>query len=120
MISHLLAGLAAFSVARASPHALSRRGTVASDEIVGLPQTVPSGTVGEVYLAYQPDLYVVNGCVPFPGVDAAGNTKLVAFLLFYYLVALTEYKISAGLKPTGGSSDGCSSSTGQIYGEPLP
>jgi hypothetical protein len=83
MISHLLAGLAAFSVARASPHALSRRGTVASDEIVGLPQTVPSGTIGEVYLAYQPDLYVVNGCVSFPGVDAAGNTKLVAFLLFY-------------------------------------
>jgi hypothetical protein len=42
---------------------------------VGFSQTVPSGTTGEVYLAYQPDLYVVNGCVPFPAVDASGNTK---------------------------------------------
>lgn len=52
-----------------------RRGTIASDEIVGFPQTVPSGTTGDVYLAYQPYLYVVNGCVPFPGVDAEGDTK---------------------------------------------
>ncbi|KAJ5301654.1 hypothetical protein PENANT_c002G11523 [Penicillium antarcticum] len=96
MLSTLLTGLAALSVARASPHALSRRGTVGSDEIAGLPQTVPSGTVGNVYLAYQPDLKVVNGCVPFPGVDAEGNTN-------------------AGLKPSGGSSSGCSSNTGQIY-----
>ena len=54
---------------------LSRRGTIASDKIVGFAQTVPSGTTGEVYLAYQPYLYVVNGCVPFPAVDAAGDTK---------------------------------------------
>jgi hypothetical protein len=54
---------------------LSRRGTIASDEIVGFNQTVPSGTVGDVYLAYQPDLYVVNGCAKFPAVDEDGNTK---------------------------------------------
>ena len=57
---------------------IERRGTVASDEIVGFAQTVPSGTVGSVYLAYKPYLYVYNGCVPFPAVDAAGDTKYVS------------------------------------------
>ena len=59
----------------ASP--LERRGTVGADDIVGFPETVPGGTVGTVYEAYQPYLYVVNGCVPFPAVDAAGVTKYV-------------------------------------------
>lgn len=54
---------------------IQRRGTIASDQIVGFPQTVPSGTTGQVYLAYQPHLFVANGCVPFPGVNAAGDTK---------------------------------------------
>lgn len=54
---------------------IARRGTIASDEIVGFAQTVPSGTVGDLYLAYKPYLYVYNGCVPFPAVDAAGDTK---------------------------------------------
>ncbi|KAJ5652944.1 hypothetical protein N7507_010370 [Penicillium longicatenatum] len=80
----------------ASANPLSRRGTIASDEIVGFDQTVPSGITGEVYLAYQPYLYVVNGCVPFPAVDADGDTN-------------------AGLSPTGASDGDCSSSTGQIY-----
>jgi hypothetical protein len=70
-------GLATLSClgAIASANPLSRRGTIASDEIVGFDQTVPSGITGEVYLAYQPYLYVVNGCVPFPAVDADGDTK---------------------------------------------
>ncbi|KAF7128511.1 hypothetical protein CNMCM5793_003299 [Aspergillus hiratsukae] len=72
------------------------RASIASDAVVGLPQTVPSGTTGEVYLAYQPYLKVVNGCVPFPAVDAEGNTN-------------------AGLAPTGASNGDCASSTGQIY-----
>lgn len=77
MIPQLIAGLAALTVlpVTASPVELTRRGTVASDAIVGFPQTVPAGTVGDLYLAYQPKLYVVNGCVPFPAVDAEGNTK---------------------------------------------
>lgn len=56
---------------------LEPRGTVASDELVGFSQTVPSGSTGSLYLAYQPLLKVVNGCVPFPAVDSAGNTKSV-------------------------------------------
>lgn len=63
------------SLAAGAATTLYRRGTIASDEIVGFPETVPTGTTGDVYLAYQPYLYVVNGCVPFPGVDADGNTK---------------------------------------------
>jgi hypothetical protein len=49
--------------------------TLGVDDIVGFAQTVPSGTEGDLYLAYQPYLYVYNGCVPFPAVDAQGDTK---------------------------------------------
>lgn len=79
MIPQLLTSLAALAVlpVSATPHALSRRGTVDSDKLVGLPQTLPSGATGDLYLAYQPHLKVVNGCVPFPAVDADGNTKYV-------------------------------------------
>lgn len=69
-----LTGLAA----TASAAALQSRGTIASDQIVGFAETVPSGTTGTVYKAYQPLLKVTNGCVPFPGVDASGNTKSVS------------------------------------------
>ncbi|KAF7369763.1 putative necrosis and ethylene inducing peptide 2 [Mycena venus] len=75
---------------------LWERASIASDAVVGFPQTVPSGTTGSVYLAYQPHLKVVNGCVPFPAVDAQGNTN-------------------AGLNPTGPTNGDCSSSPGQIY-----
>lgn len=76
MIFHLIAGVTALALpVVASPHELSRRGAIAHDELVGFPQTVPSGIVGDVYLHYQPKLKVVNGCVPFPAVDAEGNTK---------------------------------------------
>lgn len=77
MISQVFLGLLSIAdLSTAFPWGkLFRRGTIGSDEIVGFEQTVPSGTTGEVYLAYQPDLYVVNGCVPFPAVDENGNTK---------------------------------------------
>ncbi|KAL1863453.1 hypothetical protein Plec18167_000546 [Paecilomyces lecythidis] len=90
-------GLTVVKTCYASPvMGIHRRGTIASDEIVGFPQTVPSGATGDIYLAYQPRLKVVNGCVPFPAVDAQGDTN-------------------AGLSPTGDSDGDCSSSTGQIY-----
>lgn len=73
----ILVGLAVLADAAA----IHPRGTIASDQIVGFPVTVPSGTNGAVYTAYQPHLYVANGCVPFPGVDASGNTKSVPFLV---------------------------------------
>lgn len=73
---HVSLGLLAATTCNASPiTGLQRRGSIASDEIVGFAQTVPSGTTGDLYLAYQPRLKVVNGCVPFPAVDAEGDTK---------------------------------------------
>lgn len=53
---------------------IQRRAVIAHDAVVGFSQTVPSGTVGELYLKYKPYLKVENGCVPFPAVDASGNT----------------------------------------------
>ena len=75
LLSRFLQLSVALLTVNASP--LEHRGTIGSDDIVGFPETVPSGTVGAVYEAYQPYLYVVNGCVPFPAVDAAGDTKYV-------------------------------------------
>ncbi|KAK1999966.1 necrosis inducing protein [Colletotrichum falcatum] len=75
---------------------VERRAVIAHDAVVGFPETVPSGVVGALYLKYKPYLYVVNGCVPFPAVDAAGNT-------------------GGGLSPTGSSNGGCSSNIGQVY-----
>lgn len=49
-----------------------------------------------VELKFKPNLKVYNGCVPFPAVDAAGNT-------------------SGGLHPSGATNGGCSGSTGQVY-----
>ncbi|MGI4852261.1 MAG: NPP1 family protein [Janthinobacterium lividum] len=85
------------SVTKTTNHLMPRT-TLAYDDIVGFSQTVPSGTEGDLYTAYQPYLYVVNGCVPFPAVNAEGD-------------------ISGGLPITGltGQTD-CTSSTGQVYG----
>ncbi|KAI3395503.1 hypothetical protein diail_1289 [Diaporthe ilicicola] len=94
VLRSLVSLVAAAAVAGASP--IERRAPIDSDKVVGFAETVPSGTTGSVYLAYKPYLQVVNGCVPFPAVDASGNTN-------------------AGLNPTGASNGGCSSSTGQVY-----
>ncbi|KAF7912274.1 uncharacterized protein EAF01_001295 [Botrytis porri] len=88
--------LASTVVAIPTPSQLESRAVINSDAVVGFPETVPSGTVGTVYETYQPYLKIVNGCVPFPAVDASGNT-------------------GGGLAPTGSSNGDCSSSTGQVY-----
>lgn len=59
---------------------LARRAVIAHDAVVGFPQTVPSGIVGTLMLKYKPWLEVYNGCVPFPAVDAAGNTGYVQMI----------------------------------------
>ncbi|THV44542.1 hypothetical protein BGAL_0621g00040 [Botrytis galanthina] len=91
-----LSVLASTVVAIPTPSQLESRAVIDSDAVVGFPETVPSGTVGTVYETYQPYLKIVNGCVPFPAVDASGNT-------------------GGGLAPTGSSNGECSSSTGQVY-----
>lgn len=55
--------------------AIEARSTIAHDAVVGFSETVPSTTEGSLMLTYKPLLKVVNGCVPFPAVDADGNTR---------------------------------------------
>jgi len=66
--------LAAVSIVLASPVTLDSRAVINHDAVVGFPQTVPSGITGELMLKYKPFLKVFNGCVPFPAVNAAGDT----------------------------------------------
>ena len=56
---------------------LAHASSIDHDKVRPLPQTIPDGAQGELYLAYQPRLHVVNGCVPYPAVDADGNTGFV-------------------------------------------
>lgn len=69
----LVFGLLAASAA-ALPTDLIRRDVIGHDEVVGFAEAVPEGTAGTLMLKYKPFLKVFNGCVPFPAVDAAGNT----------------------------------------------
>lgn len=72
--SVIFGGLAALVLPAAS-RSLSKRAVINHDAVVGFPETVPDGIVGELYLKYKPLLKVFNGCVSFPGVDADGNTR---------------------------------------------
>lgn len=42
-------------------------------ELRPLPQMIPDSDIGQLYLRFQPYLYILNGCRPFPAVDAEGN-----------------------------------------------
>jgi len=53
---------------------LSRRAQLAYDAVVNFNEAVPSGVTGELMLKYKPWLEVYNGCVPYPAVNAAGDT----------------------------------------------
>nr|UUL59826.1 Nep1-like protein 2 [Alternaria brassicae] len=96
MVNFALQLLAAASVVLASPLNLESRAVISHSAVVGFPETVPSGIVGQLMLKYKPFLQIVNGCVPFPAVNAAGDT-------------------GAGLQTTGDPSGMCSSSPGQVY-----
>jgi hypothetical protein len=96
MVFLSLFGVVFLSLATVRAAPLNERASIASDAVVGFPQTVPSGTAGKVYLAYQPHLDVVNGCVPFPAVDASGNTKCVDRL---QALVLTSYRSQRGPEP---------------------
>jgi hypothetical protein len=74
-IPNLVLGLA--TIVSASPLKLAPRAVIAHDAVVGFAQTVPSGITGILMLKYKPYLKVSNGCVPFPAVNAAGDTGFV-------------------------------------------
>jgi hypothetical protein len=69
--------LACLLVAESAAYALpvGPRAVIAHDAVVGFTEAVPSGLTGQLYLKYKPFLKVSNGCVPFPAVDASGNTR---------------------------------------------
>jgi hypothetical protein len=71
---------------------LTSRDVIAHDAVVGFPETVPDSTLGQLYLAYQPYLYVEGGCVPFPAVDAEGNTRFVVPALHFSTPSSPECK----------------------------
>ena len=79
----LLSPLLLATTALASPLSLSPRAVIAHDQVVGFPQTVPSGLNGQLYLKYKPYLEVSNGCVPFPAVNSVGDTRFVNSFPFY-------------------------------------
>ncbi|KAH7327510.1 necrosis inducing protein [Rhexocercosporidium sp. MPI-PUGE-AT-0058] len=85
-----------FAATAVNGNPLSRRATLPTSTIVGLPEAVPNNVTGQLYQAYQPYLEVLNGCVPYPAVDANGNTN-------------------EGLPITGSQNSGCRSNLGQIY-----
>jgi hypothetical protein len=72
-VPNLVLGLA--TIVSASPLKLASRAVIAHDAVVAFPETVPGGDVGTLMLKYKPYLDVHNGCVPFPAVNAAGDTK---------------------------------------------
>lgn len=66
------------------------------DKVVGFHEVVPTTISQKAAKRFQPYLKVYSGCVPFPAVDAQGNT-------------------SGGLQPTGAPEGNCSKHTGQVY-----
>jgi hypothetical protein len=69
----------ALAAGYASGTPIERRAVIAHDAVVGFPETVPSSTIGSLYLKHKPYLKVFNGCVPFPAVNANGDTRYVEF-----------------------------------------
>lgn len=54
---------------------IEKRSDIDADEVVGFDTTVPDDTEGTLMETWWPYLYVVDGCVPFPAVDAEGDTR---------------------------------------------
>lgn len=86
LVMSLLVALVPSAYAAVIPH----------NQVVGFAELTPTTTAQIAAKKFQPTLKVTTGCVPFPAVDAQGNTN-------------------GGLAPSGGSSSSCSSSPGQVY-----
>lgn len=84
-----LLGLAA-TVLSAPVIGIQKRAVIAHDAVVGFAETLPSGVTGTLYLKYKPYLKNDNGCVPFPAVDAAGNTGCVRLFLTFSKTNIRE------------------------------
>ena len=58
---------------------LEARSVISHDAVIGFAEAVPDTVAGNLMLKYRPKLKVTNGCVPFPAVDAEGNTRFDSF-----------------------------------------
>lgn len=59
---------------------LETRSIISHDAVIGFNEAVPDTVAGNLMLKYKPKLKVTNGCVPFPAVDAEGNTRFEPLL----------------------------------------
>lgn len=110
----------ALAPASPTPLAVEPRSVISHDAIVGFTEAVPDSIAGSLMLKYKPRLKVTNGCVPFPAVDAQGNTRFEPLLppepaALPCIRHTNVISYSGGLKPTGSSNGHCSSSAGQVY-----
>ena len=54
---------------------IERRGVIPHDAVQPFPENVGTSDSGKIYLKYKPFLKVVDGCVPFPAVQADGSVR---------------------------------------------
>ncbi len=93
----LLSGALAMTACSAIlPVPSSHAAVINHDQVVGFSEVAPTNDSQRAAKTFQPFLKVYNGSVPFPAVDAQGNT-------------------SGGLKPTGSPEGQSSKSIGQVY-----
>lgn len=76
--------------------AIEKRSDIDSDAVVGFDTTVPATTEGTLMEKWWPYLKVVDGCVPFPAVDAQGDTRWALtspspIYAFIWIVRDTDY-----------------------------
>ncbi|KAI3390866.1 hypothetical protein diail_8476 [Diaporthe ilicicola] len=74
-VRSLLSAALVVSTALCKPTPLKSRAVIDYDAVVGFAEAVPDNSEGDLMLAYKPYLKVFNGCVPYPAVDADGNTS---------------------------------------------
>ncbi|KAG6614214.1 necrosis inducing-like protein NPP1 type [Phytophthora cinnamomi] len=91
--------LRAIVATTASALAYASGAVIDHDAVVPFAQPTPTTTLQTLAVKFKPQIYIANGCHPYPAVDEDGNT-------------------SGGLKPTGSESSGCTGSSlgSQIYG----
>lgn len=72
-LTRIISGLT-LAVTVVSGAAIEQRDVLGHNVIVGFEEAVPSTTAGSLFLKHKPFLKIFSGCVPFPAVDALGNT----------------------------------------------
>ncbi|WP_458120962.1 NPP1 family protein [Paenibacillus sp. Z6-24] len=90
------AALTASAFSAVIPAPSAHAAVINHDAVIGFSEVTPVNDSQKTAKTFQPYLKVYNGSVPFPAVDAQGNT-------------------SGGLEPTGSPNGQSSKSPGQVY-----